>query len=501
MAAFPVRTKIDSDRRAGGTEGVDLRLISYVLVGLLVGTCSSPPSLLDQVLRLGELRVVTRNTPTTYYESADGPAGPEYDLVQDFADELGVKLVIETVDSVAEVMPFLLAGKAHMAAAGLSATESRRRFLDFGYPYNTVDVHLVYRLGTVRPRKVEDIIGRKVEVVANSSHSDMMAALESIYPEIEWSENADLEVRDLLEKVALGEIDLTIADSTAFNIQRHFYPDLRVALDLELDDPLAWAYRQDDGASLLGRADDFLINANRSGLLAQVNDRYYGHAEKFDYVGTRSFIRHFESRLPRFRPMFEQAAIDNGVDWRLLAAIGYQESHWQPRAVSPTGVRGIMMLTQDTAAYLDIENRMDPESSIEGGARYFARQNERLPDTVREPDRTWMAMASYNVGFNHVKDARQIVEWQGGDPDAWVDISKALPLLARKKWYSRLEYGYARGWEPVLYVNNIRRYYNIIRWLTEAEESDIATGDNEASFEVASTEIAESATIPVETPK
>jgi membrane-bound lytic murein transglycosylase F len=168
--------------------------------------------------------------------------------------------------------------------------------------------------------------------------------------------------------------------------------------------------------------------------------------------------------------MFEGAADNAGVDWRLVAAIGYQESHWRSHAVSPTGVRGIMMLTEATADYLDIEDRMDPVSSIFGGARFFARQTERIPDSVDEPDRTWMALAAYNVGFNHIKDARQIVEWQGGDPDTWVDLSQALPLLAKQKWYSRVPYGYARGWEPVLYVNNIRSYYNIIKWLTENEE-------------------------------
>jgi membrane-bound lytic murein transglycosylase F len=132
-----------------------------------------------------------------------------------------------------------------------------------------------------------------------------------------------------------------------------------------------------------------------------------------------------------------------------------------------------MMLTQATADYLRIENRMDPESSIFGGARFFARQTERIPDSVNEPDRTWMALAAYNVGFYHVKDARQIVEWQGGDPDTWVDLSKALPLLADKKWYSRVPHGYARGWEPVLYVNNIRSYYNILRWVKgDVEESE-----------------------------
>ena len=82
-----------------------------------------------------------------------------------------------------------------------------------------------------------------------------------------------------------------------------------------------------------------------------------------------------------------------------------------------------------------------------------------------------MALAAYNVGFNHLADARKIAEWQGGNPDTWVDVSKTLPLLAQRKWYSKVPYGYARGWEPVLYVNNIRSYYNILKWLTANEES------------------------------
>jgi len=446
-----------------------LRLMFIAILAALIGTCSSPPSMLDQVIDLGELRVVTRDTPTSYYVGPDGPAGPEYDLFRGFAESLGVTLVIETVESVSEILPHVNEGKAHMAAAGLSMTDSRREYLSFGYPYNSVDMHLIYKLGSGKPRSIEEVIGRHIEVVASSSHSDMMDSLTVAYPELEWSENADVEVVDLLEKVALGELDFTIADSTEFNIQRHFYPDLRIALDLQIADPIAWAFKKKVGDSLLARADDYLIRADRNGFVARVNDRYFGHTEKFDYVGTRAFIRHFESRLPRYREMFEGAADNAGLDWRLVAAIGYQESHWRSHAVSPTGVRGIMMLTQATADYLDIEDRMDPSSSIFGGARFFARQTERIPDSVDEPDRTWMALAAYNVGFNHIKDARQIVEWQGGDPDTWVDLSQALPLLAKQKWYSRVPYGYARGWEPVLYVNNIRSYYNIIRWLTENE--------------------------------
>ncbi|TDJ13538.1 MAG: membrane-bound lytic murein transglycosylase MltF, partial [Gammaproteobacteria bacterium] len=457
----------------------------YTLMAVLVGTCSSAPSLLDQVVEVGELRVVTRHSPTTYFVGPDGPAGPEFDLVRGFAEQLGVTLVISTVDNVSEILPQLISGESHMAAAGLSITESRREYLSFGHPYDTVDMHLIYKVGTGKPRSIEEAIGRSIEVVAGSSHSDMLASLSQVYPKLEWSVNADVEVADLMEKVAHGELDFTVADSTEFNIQRHFYPDLRVALDLEIADPIAWAFRKGDGDRLLAQADDYLIKAERSGLLAQVRERYYGHTKKFDYVGTRAFIRHFDSRLPRYRPWFEEAGDLNGVDWRLLAAIGYQESHWRSHAVSPTGVRGIMMLTEATADYLDIDDRMDPETSIFGGARFYARQTERIADSVEEPDRTWMALAAYNVGFNHIKDARQIVEWEGGDPDTWVDISKALPLLAKREWYSRVKYGYARGWEPVLYVNNIRSYYNILRWITASEPQEEAL-EPEGSIEMVS---------------
>lgn len=447
-----------------------MRPIIIFTLAILIGTCSSPPPLLDQVLETGELRVVTRDSPTAYIITPDGPSGPEFDLAQAFADDLGVALVMDPVASISDILPRLVSGKSHMAAAGLSITDTRREYLNFGHPYKSVDVHMIYKLGTGKPRSLDDLLDRSIEVTANSSHVDLLSTIQTSHPALHWVENADVEVADLLAKVATGEIDITVADSPDFDIQRHFYPDLRVALDLDIGDPIAWGFPKGVGDTLLARADDFLIRSYRNGLLTQVQDRYYGFTKKFDYVGTRNFIRHFKSRLPRYRGMFEEAGNQWDVDWRLLAAIGYQESHWRSQARSPTGVRGIMMLTLATAAYLGLDDRLDPKNSIFGGAQYFARQIERVADTVAEPDRTWMALAAYNVGFNHIKDARTIVEWDGGNPDIWVNISEALPLLSQRKWYSRVSYGYARGWEPVLYVNNIRAYYNILLWLTEKEE-------------------------------
>ena len=459
-----------------------MRVVLIITLALLIGTCSSAPPLLDQVLETGELRVVTRNSPTAYTVSPGGPTGPEYDLVSAFAEDLGVTLVMQSVENVSEILPMLLSGKAHMAAAGLSVTDTRREYVNFGHPYESVDVQLIYKLGTGRPRDIDDILDRSIEVLASTSHVDILESLQDDYPSLDWTENSDLEAADLLTKVATGEIDLTISDSPDFNIQRHFYPELRVALDLHVEDPIAWAFPRGEGDSLLARADDFILQAERTGLLARVHDRYYGHTKKYDYVGTRNFIRHYESRLPRYRAMFEEAGEQYGVDWRLLAAMGYQESHWRANAVSPTGVRGIMMLTQDTADYLGLEDRTDPETSIFGGAEYFVLMNERIPETVDEPDRTWMAMAAYNVGINHLRDVRTLVEWQNGDPDSWIDISDALPLKAQRKWYSKLPYGYARGWEPVLYVNNIRAYYNILVWLTEQEETEQAEDELDDEF-------------------
>ncbi len=457
-----------------------MRPLLYIVVASLIGTCSSPPALLDQIREIGQLRVVTRDAPSAAFIGPDGPSGPEFDLVQGFADELGVALVIESVASVSEIVPRLLQGRVHMAAAGLSITESRQEYLNFSHPYESVDMQLIYRLGEGKPHSVEDIIGKRIEVLSGSSHADMLASLKLRYPELDWTENADAEVTVLLGKVASDEIDYTIADSTEFNIQRNFQPDLRVALDLAVGDPLAWAFAKGSGNSLLAKADDYLIEQKRNGTLDRIHDRYYGHTKKFDYVGTRNFIRHYESRLPRYREMFEMAGTEWDVDWRLLAAIAYQESHWRSQAISPTGVKGIMMLTEDTANYLGLEDRVDAGNSIFGGARFYARQTKRIPDTVDEPDRTWMALAAYNVGFNHIKDARWIVKQRGGDPDSWLELEQALPLLAQQKWYVQLPYGYARGWEPVMYVHNIRSYYEILVWLTaneipEVEEAAIAS--------------------------
>mgnify|MGYP002624872028 FL=1 len=179
-------------------------------------------------------------------------------------------------------------------------------------------------------------------------------------------------------------------------------------------------------------------------------------------MDTRRFIRRINTVLPKYKDQFKAAARKYDLDWMLLAAQAYQESHWRTNARSPTGVRGIMMLTMNTARELNVKSRLDPVQSIHGGARYFKQLHDRIPEEVQEPDRTWFALAAYNVGMGHIYDARALAQRLGNDPNTWVGLSEVLPLLSQKKYYRTLKHGYARGREPVIYVQRIRDYHDIL---------------------------------------
>ena len=445
--------------------------LSLALLCLFLTACDLlPRSQLDRVKDRGELRVLTRNSATTYYEGPNGPAGLEYELASGFADFLGVKLKIETPENLSQILKRVQHGLADMAAAGLTVTDERKSVLNFSSSYQRITPQLVYRVGTRTPRNLDELRG-SLEVVADSSHAERLRQLQDEYPSLSFRENSELDSEQLLNLVWEQVIDYTVADSNEVAISRRFYPELRVAFDISSAESLAWAFPPGEDHSLIDKANEYLGRLKDNGRLEQLLDRYYGYVSDFDYVGTRRYMKHIEQRLPQFRHWFEEAGEKTGIDWRLLAAIGYQESHWNPKAVSPTGVRGIMMLTQDTMRQLGIrKSRLDAQASIEGGARYISRVKRRIPERIHEPDRTWMALAAYNIGFGHLEDARVLAQSDGADPDKWTDVKKYLPRLSQKKWYQKTRHGYARGNEPVRYVENIRSYYDILVWITERDK-------------------------------
>jgi membrane-bound lytic murein transglycosylase F len=293
------------------------------------------------------------------------------------------------------------------------------------------------------------------------------------YPDLIIEQNLGLDSEQLLNLVWEKIIEYTVADSNEVEINQRYYPELRVAFELSEPEELAWAFPPGDDHSLIDQAKTYFNQLQMTGRLDQLLERYYGHVNDFDYVETRRYLSRIEKRLPKYRRWFIKAGEKTDIDWRLLAAIGYQESHWDPKAVSPTGVRGIMMITRDTMKQLGIdESRHDAETSIMGGSRYIKQIKTKIPSRIKEPDRTWMALAAYNVGFGHLEDARVLTQRDDADPDKWVNVKNYLPRLSQKKWYEQTKYGFARGKEPVSYVENVRDFYDILVWKTDRQQTN-----------------------------
>lgn len=419
---------------------------------------------LEQVLSRGTLTVITRNSPTTFYETSDGEAGLEHDLIKGFAEFLGVDFKVVIANKFSDILPTVTNGHVDFAAAGLSITKNRQKYIKFTPSYQKVNQQIIYHRSNKKPKVIEDLANKHIEVIAGSSHSQTLRDINKQLESLHWTDTETADSDQLLHLVSEKLIEYTISDSNEFMIYRHFFPEIAVAFDIGEPEELAWAFPKSNDDSLYNAASEYLNEIKSNGKLKQIIERHYSHTEKFDYVGTRLFVRHMSTRLKIYKNHFINAAEKNDLDWKLLAAAGYQESHWNKRAISPTGVRGIMMLTRRTAGQLGVKNRLNAKSSIFGGAKYLAHLIKRMDKNIPEPDRTWMALASYNVGYYHLDDARKITKQQGNDPNKWIDVKASLPLLAQRRWYKKTKYGYARGWEPVKYVENIRSYYDLLTW-------------------------------------
>jgi len=429
---------------------------------LFFSGCSDTDSALESVKKRGELTVLTRLDPTTYTTDKSGTSGFEYELATQFANKLGVRIHFIFPDKFHDLLQLTSEHTADFAAAGLSITPEREKNLIFTPAYYTVTQQLIYNYRTRRPRSTKQLNSSFFEVLAGTSHAENLQKLKLSQPSLDWTETYNTSVTKLVGLVDNGLLDYTIADSHQFQILRTQFPMLNVAFDISEPEEIAWAFAKNEDLSLYNEAVSFLNEAKNNGTIAQLQDKYFGYSKQLDYVGICTFRRHFKTRLPSLRADFQQAAKKYSLNWALLAAVAYQESHWNPEAISPTGVRGIMMLTKATAKQMKVADRLDPSQSIDGGAHYLATRLKRIPSRIVEPDRTWMALASYNIGFGHLEDARILTQKQGDNPDKWIDVKKYLPLLADKKWYPTTKHGYARGNEPVTYINNVRHYLRML---------------------------------------
>ena len=425
--------------------------------------CDSEPNGLAQLRARGELKVATVNEPTAYYLGAQGPQGFEYRLARAFADSLGVQLIIEPARDRSSLREMLAEGSADIVAAQLTADDNWKRAGLATATYREVEQLVVQRRGRPPTHNIAGLNGARVVVRAGSPQLQLLRELRgSGAAYLTWTE-LPREQADPLDWVSTGDADYAVIDRTEFAFARHLYPDVSVAFALPDPRPLQWLVRR-SALDLRDAANRFFASALNSGLLLHLIHDADAEAGEFEYQEARRFQDDISVRLPELRAAFERAATANSLDWRLLAAVGYQESHWNDHAASGDGAAGIMMLTAQTAKAVGVADRGNSVQNITGGATYFAQVLQMIPARVAEPDRTWLALAAYNVGFGHLEDARILAQTHGKDPDLWADVSSFLPWLEQERWYSQARRGYARGWEPVRFVEQVRGFLAVLEW-------------------------------------
>lgn len=453
-----------------------------LLAGLIAGIVYLFPHI--QPLALSrELVVGTRLSNTSFVREKttdeQGKAitlesGFDHDLVAAFAQSLGKSVRFVVADDEQALHQMLERGEVHMAAAWLT-----RRFVNAPSSRNltgaddeqTIQAPLFHQsnayardtLAVVQSSDsipltaVQQLHGRVIHALQANSHELWFSQLAKlkVIPRLEthstWNET------DLLKAVADKKIELAIMPRSAFRIGLNYTQGIDSTLDVGDEEAIIWVFPKRSGDVLAQDANEFLAASEKNGTLRQLKDRYFGAVERLQASDRSNFMARIKTRLPQFLPQFKRAQTTSGYDWRLLAALAYQESHWDSTQVSPTGVRGLMMLTGDTADRLGVRNRLDPYESIMGGARYLDMLRDDIPASVLEPDRTWMAIASYNVGPAQINAARNLAKSKGLNPDSWADVKRTLPLLGQTKGGTKI-----RGGEAVVTAENVRMYYAIL---------------------------------------
>ncbi|HET8732060.1 MAG TPA: membrane-bound lytic murein transglycosylase MltF [Moraxellaceae bacterium] len=412
---------------------------------------------LQQVQQRGELVVTGVSGPTTFHTTSIGTRGLQYELAKMFADELGVRLVLEDGGNTSGVLSAIRHNHTDLAITGLASDDPRLTRLRTATPYMAVSEQLVQRLDRPLPASFDALGAARIGVLAGSSEAQRLKALTQWRSDIQVIEFENTDPLTLIERVDNGELDFAALNSSEFDARRSLFPNVGVSLNLQDYSELAWAFLKTRDRSLYNAAQAFLARKQADGTLGRLV-AFYSQSDSVDPYSLRTFQRDIVQRLPRYRLMFKHNAEKHGMDWQLLAAIAYQESHWEASAVSPTGVQGIMMLTNDTASFMGVEDRSSPRQSISGGAAYYKMIVDNLA-TVPEPDRTWMALAAYNMGPGYIDRARERAHRAHEDGNKWLVVSYHLRNMADE---ARHQGRVIPVGQALHYVQQVRRYYDAL---------------------------------------
>ena len=442
-----------------------IRIITYALfyfVLININGCSKESSKLKQIKSNGILRIALVADPPHYFPSKVKERGYDFELVSHYATSIDVELEIIKTNTSNEIIFLLNQGKVDIGILG-SSPEFDQKNIENVVTYNNSKWYVIGNRANRQLPKSIDSIEPNTMIVANGSNASfMLHSIGEDYPSLLWDELKNTNVRSILERINENHSKISIISEDIYAYYQYLFPETKKIFVLPIKYPSRWLVKNNNNLSFLYSINSFFNKYKQNGKLEKIGKTYYEHLSAFDYVDIRYYLKRINKKLPKYKKYFVEAAKNSALDARIIAAVSYQESHWNRKARSPTGVRGMMMLTLDTAKRVGVKNRLNAKQSIFGGAKYLKILYESFSNTIEEPDRLWFTLAAYNIGLGHVEDARTITKSQGDNPNSWIDVEKHIPKLSQKKWYKKTKYGFARGHEPIEFVRRVRRYYDIL---------------------------------------
>ncbi len=445
-----------------------LSLILLLICGLVAvcininkGKSIDDTDLLSRILKQKKITLITDNNSNAYHLYRGQPMGFEYELARAFADFLDVDLNVVT-PGWNSMEPFLETGQGDFIGAALTITERREKNLLFSQPYMAVQQQLVYHKSTPGIDTLEELAGKTIHVRRNTSYHHHLEAIRKSGIDIDIKLLDNIPSEEIIQRVANKTIKYTVVDSNIAQINRRYYPDIVIGIAIQDVEFVGWAVNPSE-IRLLDRINHFFYHINKTGYYKKLSNKYYGDIDNFDYFDVKKFHQRLHTRFPKYRRYIIQEAFKYGFDWRIIAAMVYQESHFDPFAKSFTGVRGLMQVTENTAREMGISNRLDPILSLRAGVKYLHTLYKRFDDIEDPNEKLLFAIGSYNVGYGHVKDAQKLAAADSLDPHKWASLEKTLPLLTKRKYYQKTRHGYARGREPVKHVRQVLMYYDILK--------------------------------------
>ena len=405
------------------------------------------------------LRMITRNNAMTYFIHRGQQVGFEYELMKKFASEHDLRLEIVIPDSHAELLSYLNAGKGDVVAVAMTITEERQAQAAFTLPYNKVEELVVVREEDHSTTSLGDLAGRTVHVRESSSFHTTLTALQNSIDGLEIAAVADhIETEDILAGVEAGKYDITLCDSNLLDVERAYGRRLKAAFSIK-PTALGWAVRKDN-PELLAALDQYIAR-EKGGLFFNMMKKRYFQNKRAVARAKDSLRVDLGGKLSPYDDLVKKYAYQYGQDWRLTTAQMYQESKFDPKAVSWVGAQGLMQVMPRTGRQLGFTKLYEPHESIHAGVKYMHQLINRFDHKLPMDERIRFALASYNVGYGHVLDARRLAREKGWDADRWFDhVERAMRLLSQPAYYKRARYGFCRGNQPVHYVENIQSFYD-----------------------------------------